>query len=583
MGRDKKEEILSHHTENVTQGSSKEVATMSDDMDEANTFAIDFNLAANALSLCLLTSTISWNQVIPSSAIAFIAQRFPDGASNANWISITPSIMSAVIQAIIGDLSDIFGRRSFLLVACATGVLGTILSGVATSMDMVIAGQIFNGFAMACGFLSSPSLQEMVPKELRPLAIACATLLSSFSFIGGPIIEGLLIQKKVGGEFDGWRVGFYAATGFWALTFVGLFLFYHPMDRPNPENLTILRRLKKIDWFGIFFVASGLTLFLVGIEYGNNPYPWTAATVLGPLLSGAILIVCFVLWEWKGTSTGIIPHVLFKDKNYPVTMIVRVVGGVALLGGQAYLPQIAVNVYGAGGLRTAVWQLPFSVAAIVGSFTAAFLLRIYKEVRWITVGMSVSMVVGAGLLIGLKPSSSFALWFFGVAIIGFASGIEASVLSVVSSLFVPNELIATAVCVCNSATFIGGAIAVTIYTAVFKNKIQIILPAELTRSALEAGLPSSSIEAFLLAFSSGNSTGLLGVPGVTPGVIAAVSEASKKAYADSFRYIWYILTAFAGFCGISALFYTSTKKYMTREVAAPAKTRTKPSKELSDE
>jgi hypothetical protein len=32
-----------------------------------------------------------------------------------------------------------------------------------------------------------------------------------------------------------------------------------------------------------------------------------------------------------------------------------------LFGGQAYLPQVAVNVFGTDGLQTSVWQLPLSV------------------------------------------------------------------------------------------------------------------------------------------------------------------------------------------------------------------------------
>lgn len=199
-----------------------------------------------------------------------------------------------------------------------------------------------------------------------------------------------------------------------------------------------------------------------------------------------------------------------------------------------------MNVFGTGGLEAAVWQLPFSVCSIFGSLGAALMLKIFKEVRWITVGTVVTMILGAGLMIAVKPYSSFAVWFFSNMIAGLGVGIEAALLTVVSSLFVPDELIATGVCVCTSATLIGGAIAVTMYSTVFNNKVRNTLSEELTNSAVAAGLELSSIQPFLLVFTSSNPSALSAAPGNTPEVISALNQTSKKAYADSFRRIWYI-------------------------------------------
>jgi MFS family permease len=162
---------------------------------------------------------------------------------------------------------------------------------------------------------TSPLLQEIVPKKYRATAVACSTFISSFAFIGGPVIQGLCIQQGVGGELDGWRVGFYIGAGIWAVTGVCLLAFYHPMPRPNPEKVSVARRIKRLDWLGIFLVSAGVTLFLVGLQYGDNLYPWTSSIVLGTLIPGAILCILFCLWEWKGTATGIIPHALFHDKK----------------------------------------------------------------------------------------------------------------------------------------------------------------------------------------------------------------------------------------------------------------------------
>ncbi|KAJ5360842.1 hypothetical protein N7517_010033 [Penicillium concentricum] len=181
-------------------------------------------------------------------------------------------------------------------------------------------------------------------------------------------------------------------------------------------------------------------------------------------------------------------------------------------------------------------------------------------------------MLGAGLMLIIKPGISFAAWFFPAAMIGITVGGEASLMTVLSSYFVPNHLIATGVCVANAATLLGGAVAVTIYSVVFNSKIKKALPLKLSESVLQVGLPESSLADFLVAYTTGNPA-LANVPGVTPVVLSAARAAKKVAYADSFRYIWYILLAFAGICLVPALLFSPTAKYMTNEVAAPVQER----------
>ncbi|KAL3429999.1 major facilitator superfamily domain-containing protein [Aspergillus tetrazonus] len=545
-----------------------------DDEDSPN-FVVDFPLMANVFALCLMVAAGSWSQQIPASSIAFIAQRFPEEAGSSAWIAAASSVVAAVVSSFIGDMSDIFGRRIFLFVGCVSGFVGMLVAGTANNITTVIGGQVLNGIATATNLLASPLVQEIVPKKYRATVVACSTFVSSFAFIGGPVIQGLCIQKGVGGERDGWRVGFYIGAGIWTITGVCLVAFYHPMRRPNPERFSVAHQIQKLDWPGIFLVSAGVALFLVGLQYGDNPYPWTSPIVLGTLIPGAVLCILFCLWEWKGTAAGIIPHALFHDKNYAVTICIRVVGGMGLLGGQAYLPQVAVNVFGTGGLETSVWQLPLSVSSVAGAFLGALLLKFFREARWIIPGLILVMILGAGLMLLIKPGVSFAAWFFASILMGLPIGVEAVLLSVLSGFFVPNELIATGVCVTNAATLVGGAVAIIIYGTVFNSKIKTALPDCVSTSVMQAGLPQSSLVQFLPAYLAGNQAGvgLADIPGVTPRVLDAAQGASRTAYADSYHYIWYILIGLSGACTLLALRFGSTKHYFTDEVTAPIQRR----------
>ena len=44
-------------------------------------------------------------------------------------------------------------------------------------------------------------------------------------------------------------------------------------------------------------IAVGATLTLVGLVWGGVHYPWASAHVLGPLISGVVLMVAFFVYE----------------------------------------------------------------------------------------------------------------------------------------------------------------------------------------------------------------------------------------------------------------------------------------------
>ncbi|KAL3447613.1 major facilitator superfamily domain-containing protein [Aspergillus insuetus] len=546
----------------------------SSDADETpKQFVLDANVIGNLFALGLVVAAGGWANIVPQTSIPFIAQRFPEGTGQAAWIATASLVVSAVVQCFVGDLSAVLGRRRFLFLGCIAGIGGQLLGGLATNITMLIGGQVLNGLSVACMFLASPLIQEIVPKKHRGLAVACSTIISTVSYIGGPIIQGVLIEKKVGGDLDGWRVGFYIGAGFWAAAGVCLALLYHPGTSSHVTETTIIQRMRQLDWCGIALVSSGIALFLVGLNYGNNPYPWASARVLGCLIPGLILCVCFGLWEWKGTTHGILPHRLFGDRNYPLAICVRVVGGVALLGSQAYLPQIAVNVFSTGGLETSVWQLPLLISSALGSLLAAGLMRFFPEIRWVLFVLMSAMILGAGLMLLVKPGVSFAAWFFPSVIMGLPVGAEALLLTVLTGYFVPDDLIASGICVANSATLLGGAVAVIIYSTVFNSKIKTALPEKVADAAIAAGLPPSSLPDFLSSWLLGGPAAIGAVDGSTPGVVAAAQSAARIAYAESYHYIWYILIAFSAVCCGLALLFTSTKKHMTDDVTAPVQKR----------
>ncbi|KAL5048548.1 hypothetical protein BDW71DRAFT_195854 [Aspergillus fruticulosus] len=506
-------------------------------------FKWDLDIWLNLIALwgCFCTSTRLL--VVPNSTISFIAAAFPEDASISIWIASSVTIGNCIIQAFLGDVSDHFGRKWPLLVGMALGLAGSMIAGRADSMGMVIGGQVLNGIGLTYGYLAIPLSAEIVPKDQRARVQAISGVFAGVAYIVGPVVAGAFIKHNVGGNGEGWRVPFYLSAGLSGLTFILVASFYHPAARPNPDKLSVMTRIFKIDWIGVFLATAGITLFLVGLESGGNPTPWVSGRVLACILVGGFCMVSFGLWEWLATKNGIVAHSLFTDANYPIYLVLNFVSGIVLFGGQAFLPQEIATLFTSDAVMTGVWNIPFNAMTIGGGILSAIILGLTKEAKWTVVAAFVMLLAGNCLML-------------------------TSLLIVVVGICTPNHLIAAAISVAAAARALGGSIGTVIFSQIFASKIEDFLPEEVAKEAIKAGLPQTSIPSFLQALLARQESALMVVPGVTPAIIAAGENGAAKAYAHGFNFVWYSLIPFAVISLGLSFGLRSTRAHLNRQVAA---------------
>lgn len=85
---------------------------------------------------------------------------------------------------------------------------------------------------------------------------------------------------------------------------------------------------------------------------------------------------------------------------------------------------------------------------------------------------------------------------------------------------------------------------------------------------LAAGLPATSIESFIGAFSIGTAEAFAAVPGVTAEIIAVGTRAYKVANAHAYSTVYLSTIAFSGLAVILTWFAPNTDELMSEKVAA---------------
>jgi hypothetical protein len=168
----------------------------------------------------------------------------------------------------------------------------------------------------------------------------------------------------------------------------------------------------------------------------------------------------------------------------------------------------------------------------------------------------------------IQPGDNLnSLVFGGLAGIGFGAPLILIVATV--QLVTPHKFIATATSVITTSRAVAASVFTAIYAAALNSELTKNLPKEIGDAALEAGLPSASLPAFIADLANSNTTALSGISGVTPAIIAAGVAGLQQAYADSLRVVFIIAVPFGLVACILCFFLGDLRDMMNYKVEAP--------------
>jgi MFS family permease len=101
--------------------------------------------------------------------------------ANYPWITICWNLGAAVIVTIGGRLSDIFGRRWFLISGAVFGAAGAVVGATGQSISQMIGAGVLMGIGGGFGETLFASVQEIVPNRYRLFILGAYTPSSFWS------------------------------------------------------------------------------------------------------------------------------------------------------------------------------------------------------------------------------------------------------------------------------------------------------------------------------------------------------------------------------------------------------------------
>jgi DHA1 family bicyclomycin/chloramphenicol resistance-like MFS transporter len=169
---------------------------------------LDRSTPPHLLTLVLLASVSAMNMSIFLPSLPAMTQEFGTSYSIMQ-LSVTAYLAcTAVIQIIIGPISDRFGRRPVILASMVVFVAASIGCAMATSIEVFLAFRMIQSAVAVAMVLSRAIVRDMVGQEEAASMIAFVTMGMSLVPMFAPTLGGVLQ------EAFGWRATFWFICAF---------------------------------------------------------------------------------------------------------------------------------------------------------------------------------------------------------------------------------------------------------------------------------------------------------------------------------------------------------------------------------
>lgn len=376
---------------------------------------------------------VALDQTIVSTALGAIVKQF-GSYSSLGFIVTAYLLTSTVTVPLAGKLSDMYGRRPFLIGGVIAFTLASLLSGSAQSMTQLIAFRalqgIGGGMIMANAFTIVGDL--FTPRERGKWQGAIGAIFGISSVIG-PLLGGWLTDvHHIFGLTTNWRWIFFINVPIGIVASAVIFKFL-PVIKHDSQH--------KPDYLGAVLLTIALSAIVLAVD--------NTEVVFKSLISGGMALgtVKLILWAiavvmgiifWfveRKAKQPVLPLRFFENYNYRLLIATMLLFGAAFLGAILYLTQFNQQVFGATASQAGLMLLPMTAGMMITSIGGGQLItKTGKYKRFIVTGIAIA-TVGIFALTTLHPSSPY--WH--EAVIMFVTGFGLGFVMPVLNLAVQNE------------------------------------------------------------------------------------------------------------------------------------------------
>ncbi len=467
---------------------------MSHSTDYAPTAAsVGFNLPHRTKMLILGSAVVAmFMSAVQHSIVATATPVLAADLGRFDLIAFMESAFMATsvpAVAIAGRMSDVYGRKPFLLAGLAIFAGATALAGFATSMEMLIGFRALQGIGGGILMGNTFSISgDLFPPSERAKYMGIFAAVFGVGGLVGPLLGGLIVDAL------NWRWVFWSILPLAAIAFASI-AFIMPWLRPPPRKVII-------DWMGIGALLLALMPAMLALGLVSTGTAWLDIKTLALFGVSALGMVAFAGAE-RTAKEPILPGVLFRNHTFRVAAVVMAAIGGGLFGVAFFLAYFMQGVLGysptASGLLLSTEIVSLVIMATIGGQIVS---RTGKYKALAVIG-AVIIVISGWLMTQLGTSSGAVDAIWRLVLFGAGLGLLYPSLLTAAQNALPQSMLGTVSGATQFFEEIGAILGVTLVGALvtgrLASELAARLPADLASHADPTQLLSEEASSGLLA------------------------------------------------------------------------------------
>ncbi|MBO0960248.1 MFS transporter [Neobacillus sp. MM2021_6] len=325
------------------------------------------------------------------------------------WIFVVYMLASTVTVPLYGKLSDMYGRKKLLMISVGLFTFGSILCGIANSMEMLIVYRGIQGLG-AGGMvpLSMIIVGDLFTIEKRGKIQAVFSTIWAISSIVGPVLGSFFVETLT------WRWIFFINIPIGIATVLCLL--------PYKEK-TVFKKTH-IDYKGFFLFGFSITLLLLATNVSHG---------IWYILIGIIGLIVFLLVERKETEP-FLPVSLFKNRGILMTNLFMLFYCLSFFGTSNFIPLFLQEGRDMSIYKSGLILLSIALGWMFGSTPAGnWILRFGYKILFI-IGSFITTISGLALYLFIQDISYMGLFLI-LTIQGVSFGLLFAVGTIASQEF----------------------------------------------------------------------------------------------------------------------------------------------------
>jgi EmrB/QacA subfamily drug resistance transporter len=282
-------------------------------------------------------------------AIKTLASSFHTTLPTIQWVATGYTLALATVIPLSGWIADRFGTKRLYISSIGLFVIGSALSGTASSATEIIVFRVLQGLG---GGMIMPAGMTILTKAAGPHRIGRVMAILGVPMMVAPILGPVLGGWLVSDVSWHWIFFINAPLGVIAMIYA-----YVVLDKDVGEPG------ERLDFVDLLLASPGVALLIYGLAE-SNPGGFGQGKVLIPMAIGLVLLATFV-WHARRSKHPLIDLRLFSDRVFSASSVSLALMVIAVFGSFLLLPYYLQEVRFESPLSSGLLMIPQGIGSML--------------------------------------------------------------------------------------------------------------------------------------------------------------------------------------------------------------------------